>query len=177
MKVLAAIACAASMLLLPVSAVFALGPAFSGIAATADSAETVVSNPAGMTRFNEPAVYGNPMIIYTKSSTEITACAVANPKVAKKTPPQVLFRRFAPSSFGFELRVWVIDADHRLQVISELHQEIDRRFRKANIQMAFPQHDVHLDTARALKVSLVPETVFPGLEQSVDRSRPVVEGI
>jgi len=73
MKVLAAIAFAVSIFLIPVSTVFALGPAFSGIAATADSAETVVSNPAGMTRFNEPAIYGNPMIIYTKSSTEITA--------------------------------------------------------------------------------------------------------
>ncbi len=73
MKILTVIACAVSMLLAPVSTVLALGPAFSGIAANADSAETVVRNPAGMTRFNEPAIYGNPMVIYTKSSTEISA--------------------------------------------------------------------------------------------------------
>lgn len=48
------------------------GPAFSGIVATADSAETTVKNPAGMTRLKEGSFYGNPMVLYTKSKTEVT---------------------------------------------------------------------------------------------------------
>jgi long-chain fatty acid transport protein len=48
------------------------GPAFSGITANADSAETVLNNPAGMTRLKEPSVYGNPMAFYTRSKDEVT---------------------------------------------------------------------------------------------------------
>jgi small-conductance mechanosensitive channel len=45
---------------------------------------------------------------------------------------------------AIELRVWVPNAEERLTVISELHQEIDRRFREAKIEIAFPQRDLHL---------------------------------
>lgn len=48
------------------------GPAFSGITATADSAETVVNNPAGMMRLKQPSIYGNPMIFYTRTEDKAT---------------------------------------------------------------------------------------------------------
>jgi len=48
------------------------GPAFSGITATADSAETVVNNPAGMMRLKQPSVYGNPLIFYTRTEDAAT---------------------------------------------------------------------------------------------------------
>jgi potassium efflux system protein len=67
-----------------------------------------------------------------------------NSKIAETPPPQVLFLNFGESSLDFELRVWVLDADNRLVVSSELHQEIDRRFREAKIEIAFPQQDLHL---------------------------------
>ena len=54
------------------SSVMAAGPAFTGITAKADTAETVYLNPAGMTRLKRPSFYGNPMILYTENSTEIT---------------------------------------------------------------------------------------------------------
>jgi small-conductance mechanosensitive channel len=46
-------------------------------------------------------------------------------------------------------RLTVAGKDHlkrynRLIVNSELHQEIDRRFREAKIEIAFPQRDLHL---------------------------------
>ncbi len=50
----------------------AAGPAFTGIAAKADTAETVYLNPAGMSRMKEPAWYGNPQIMYMDSVTEFT---------------------------------------------------------------------------------------------------------
>ena len=64
--------------------------------------------------------------------------------VAASRPPQVLFLSFGESSLDFELRVWVKDADHRLKVKSDLHLEIDRRFREEKIEIAFPQRDLHL---------------------------------
>jgi small-conductance mechanosensitive channel len=67
-----------------------------------------------------------------------------NSKVAETPAPQVLYLNFGESALEFELRVWVLDADNWLVVSSELHQEIDRRFREAKIEIAFPQRDLHL---------------------------------
>jgi len=65
-------------------------------------------------------------------------CALAHPGVLKSPEPQVLFRSFGDSALGFELRAWVADVDTRLQVASDLHQDIDRRFRQAGIVIPFP---------------------------------------
>ncbi len=56
----------------PATTALAAGPAFSGIAATADTAETFSSTPAGMTRLKRSSLYGNPMILYPRSETRIT---------------------------------------------------------------------------------------------------------
>jgi small-conductance mechanosensitive channel len=82
----------------------------------------------------------------------LMACANDNPMVAKRFTPQVLFLSFGESSLDFELRVWVRDADHRLKAKSELHQAIDRRFRDAKIEIAFPQRDLNL---RSLDESVI----------------------
>jgi small-conductance mechanosensitive channel len=74
----------------------------------------------------------------------LMACAKENPLVDKTLEPLVLFMSFGESSLDFILRVWVADADYRLKLTSELHQEIDRRFREAKIEIAFPQRDLHL---------------------------------
>jgi small-conductance mechanosensitive channel len=85
--------------------------------------------------------YGSDVTLVIETLME---CGNSNPLVAKTRVPQVLFLNFGASSLDFELRVWVLDADYRMQVKSELHQEIDRRFREANIEIAFPQQDLHL---------------------------------
>jgi small-conductance mechanosensitive channel len=73
----------------------------------------------------------------------LTACADSNGMVARTPAPQVLFLSFGESSLNFELRVWV-EAENRLKVQSDLHREIDRSFREANIEIAFPQRDLHI---------------------------------
>ncbi len=74
----------------------------------------------------------------------LLASVKENSKIAEAPTPQVLFLKFGESALEFELRVWVLDAENRLVVSSELHQEIDRRFREAKIEIAFPQRDLHL---------------------------------
>ena len=44
----------------------------------------------------------------------------------------------------FELRVWIADFDDRRTVQSDLLLEIDRRFRDLDIEIPFPQSDLHL---------------------------------
>jgi small-conductance mechanosensitive channel len=74
----------------------------------------------------------------------LMSCTKENSKIAAAPAPQVLFLKFGESALDFELRVWVLDAEERLKVKSELHQEIDRRFREAKIEIAFPQRDLHV---------------------------------
>lgn len=74
----------------------------------------------------------------------LLACANSNAKVSHTPKPRTFFLGFGESSLDFELRAFVRDADDRIQVISDLHQEIDRRFREAKIEIAFPQRDLRL---------------------------------
>lgn len=74
----------------------------------------------------------------------LLACASENPLVMKEPAPHALFLSFGESSLDFELRLWVRDAGHRMRARSELHHEIERRFREAKIEIAFPQRDLHL---------------------------------
>jgi potassium efflux system protein len=73
--------------------------------------------------------------------------AMASSKVMRLPEPQVFFVNFGESSLDFELRVWMSNIDDRFTVKSQLHQEIDSRFRQAGIVIAFPQRDLHLRTA------------------------------
>ena len=75
---------------------------------------------------------------------KLLACAKANEKISGSPPPRVLFQNFGRASLEFELWVYVMAAETRLTVQSELHQEIDRSFREAGIEIAYPQLDLHL---------------------------------
>ena len=85
--------------------------------------------------------YGSDVSLVMETLME---CAGSDPKVANFPAPKVLFLSFGDSSLQFELRVIVRDFSDRIEVKSTLHQEIDRRFREAKIEIAFPQRDVHL---------------------------------
>jgi small-conductance mechanosensitive channel len=85
--------------------------------------------------------YGSDITLVMQTLQE---CALAHPGVLQSPEPKVLFRRFGDSSLDFELGVWVADLDTRSQVASDLHQDIDRRFRQAGIVMPFPQRDLHV---------------------------------
>ncbi|MCG8584471.1 MAG: hypothetical protein MI757_07160, partial [Pirellulales bacterium] len=49
----------------------------------------------------------------------------------------------------------------RLQTQSDLRFEIDRRFREADISIAFPQRDVHIDAAAPIPVQMVEAATLP----------------
>jgi potassium efflux system protein len=65
-------------------------------------------------------------------------------RVLRDPPPQVLFLSFGDSSLSFELRVFVRNAEQLLPVRHELHMSIDKAFREAGIEIAFPQRDLHI---------------------------------
>ena len=94
---------------------------------------------------------------------KLMACGKSNPRVAKTPLPEVLFLSFGDSSLNFELRVWIWDASYRLNVMNELNQEIDRSFREANIEIAFPQMDLHLRSIDKSVVLQTPEAPSSGV--------------
>jgi potassium efflux system protein len=70
-----------------------------------------------------------------------------HPDVITKNPklvPVVLFMDFGNSSLNFELRVYIRNIDHRLQVKSDINFAIDTAFREAGIEIPFPQQDLHV---------------------------------
>jgi small-conductance mechanosensitive channel len=111
--------------------------------------------------------YGSdvPLVIET-----LIACAKENSHVAKTPDPQVLFLSFGESSLDFELRIWVSNIDERLRIRSEIHQEIDRRFREADIEIAFPQRDLHV---RTLPGEIMPTASTNNSESSRQDGEPV----
>jgi small-conductance mechanosensitive channel len=84
--------------------------------------------------------YGSDIELVRSSLLEIaerTEKVLANPR------PDVLFSDFGDSALIFVLRVWT-DVDNMLKVGTAIRFEIDRVFREHNIEIAFPQQDIHI---------------------------------
>jgi len=88
-----------------------------------------------------------------------------NLMVLSQPEPSALFLGFGDNSLNFELRVFVRGLDNRLPVIHHSHLAIEREFRKAGINIAFPQRDIHLDTSGHLELRLVRNPKEPGQSQ------------
>ncbi len=58
--------------------------------------------------------------------------------------PKALFMGFGDSSLDFELRVWIRQIRQRFDVTSDLNFAIDKGFRENNVEIPFPQRDLHL---------------------------------
>jgi potassium efflux system protein len=71
------------------------------------------------------------------------ACA-EHPKVLEDPPPLISFEEFGDSSLNLVVRAFLPDVESRLIVVDDLHGEINRSFRQAGIEIAFPQRDLHL---------------------------------
>ena len=58
--------------------------------------------------------------------------------------PAVLFNEFADSSLNFALYCTINDANKKYKVISDLNAAVFKEFKKLNIEIAYPQIDVHM---------------------------------
>jgi len=72
--------------------------------------------------------------------------AADHPEILEEPAPMATFEQFGDSSLNIILRAFLPDMDSRLATITDLHTEIDRRFREAGIGIAFPQLDLHVRT-------------------------------
>ena len=86
-------------------------------------------------------------VSYDSDAEQVTKllleCARSCKKVMKVPAPYVLFKNFGESSLDFELRIYVSDIWSGWSAGSDVRYEILRRFREANINIAYPQIVVH----------------------------------
>lgn len=91
-------------------------------------------------------------------SENLLACAKQQEAVLASPAPQLLFVGLGESSLDFELRVWIKDADESVLVRSQLYYDIVKKFSELNIEIPFPQRDLHLRS--------VSDSIVNGLHQS-----------
>ncbi len=100
---------------------------------------------------NVGIAYGSDTELATRLLVEV---AEEHPRILAEPEPRVTFEEFGDSSLKFVLRCYLPDLEDRLAAIHELHMAVDRKFRAAGIEIAFPQHDVHVRSIdSALKLS------------------------
>jgi small-conductance mechanosensitive channel len=76
--------------------------------------------------------------------------ALAHPDVLRQPPPEVIFSGFGDSALNFELRVWTIrQVQTPLKLKSDLYFAVFAVFAEHNIEIPFPQRDLHLRSIAA----------------------------
>ena len=84
-----------------------------------------------------------------------------HPLILDDPPTLVTFEGFGDNSLNLVVRTFLPNLDNRLPVIDDLHTAIDKSFRKAGIEIAFPQRD--------LRIRSIDQSVLAGLVQEHDR--------
>ena len=79
-----------------------------------------------------------------KAERTLLEVARANPLVLAEPKPTVIFKGFGDNSLEFELRVYISGIDNYVPVWHNVNCAIDEAFRKAGIEIAFPQRDIHI---------------------------------
>jgi small-conductance mechanosensitive channel len=107
--------------------------------------------------------YGSPT---RQAEALIRQVLIDHPKIHATPDPILLFSDFGDDALIFEARFWVTVRAlmDRLRIESEVRFLIDDAFREANISIAFPQRDVHMDTLRPLDVRIVEPDKLEGSE-------------
>jgi small-conductance mechanosensitive channel len=87
----------------------------------------------------------------------LIAAAKEHELVMAQPAPFVWLMDFADNALEFELHFWIqmASSSQRRQIESDIRFIIDRRFREKNLVMAYPQREVHLNTAHPLAVQLL----------------------
>ena len=76
--------------------------------------------------------------------TTLQAVAGADARVLKDPPPKVYFRDFGDNALKFELAIWMDAPEQESTITSDLRFAIDKAFRSAGIEIAYPQRDLNI---------------------------------
>lgn len=106
-----------------------------------------------ITRVNIPVgvAYGSD----TARAREIMlSLAQACEKVLEDPPPFTVFKSFGDNALDLAIYVYIPSREVYWEVLNELTTGIDREFKEAGIEIAFPQRDIHFDSDRPLRIQM-----------------------
>ena len=83
----------------------------------------------------------------------LTEAAKENTQVLQHPQPEVLHLGFGDSSWNMRLWAWVDSPQGRRRVQSDIHCAIIKKFRARNVEIPFPQRDLHVRTPLPLPIS------------------------
>lgn len=86
--------------------------------------------------------------------------AQEDPRVLREPPVTAVLDKFGDSTLDFELRLFVAGLEEFPEIRHDLNARIDRLFRDAGIEMAFPQRDVHVRSIEPA-LGVLPQTTAP----------------
>ena len=103
------------------------------------------------TRFNVNVgvAYGSDIRLVEKVLLEVAA---GHQDLCNKPVPFVRFNDFGESSLDFQLFFWTRKSFIVENIKSDLRFEIDTKFRQNNIEIPFPQRDLHFKSGKPLKI-------------------------
>ncbi|MFI3271396.1 MAG: mechanosensitive ion channel [Pseudomonadota bacterium] len=96
---------------------------------------------------NVGVAYGSDVALVKKLLQQV---AEEHTNVLMNPAPMVVFNDFGASTLDFILCVWISDISTGIGTMSELRSDIDAIFRENNIEIAFPQMDIHVRSAEGL---------------------------
>ncbi len=123
---------------------------------TEDVMNWTLTNSISRAVFTVGVAYGSDTELVVQT---LLAVASENPLVVRDPKPMVVFSNFGDSTLNFELRVHIPNREVYPQVQHQLHMQIDKAFREANIEIAFPQQEIHLDDRSKKLVQQVLDTI------------------
>ncbi|MDY0342148.1 MAG: mechanosensitive ion channel [Lentimicrobium sp.] len=105
------------------------------------------SNEQSATRFfvKIGVAYGSDVELVTRLLIE---CSMENTAILTAPAPFVRFYDFGESSLVFQLFFWTDEAFLSEFIKSKLRYAMDKKFREHNIQIPFPQRDIHIVSPR-----------------------------
>lgn len=98
-------------------------------------------NPVSRLHLPVGVAYGsNPKVV----QAALLEAARSHPNVLQSPPPDVLFIGFGDSALDFELLVWTAEPNKQFLLKSDLFFRIYEVFTERQIEIPFPQRDLHL---------------------------------
>jgi small-conductance mechanosensitive channel len=106
-------------------------------------------------RFSVGVAYGSDV---EKVKSVLLEAAEEHDDILKDPEPKVVFQEFGDSSLNFELRIWVSHARERVSVRDELNTLINNLFAENELEMPFPQRDLHLRSSTPISIEETTDT-------------------
>ena len=79
-----------------------------------------------------------------------------NPIILDEPEPSIIFSNFGDHALELVARFYIGSIDDWWPIITEVRREIYKRFAEADITIAFPQRDVHLNSAKPIRIAIDP---------------------